>query len=73
MPAGRRGCAAPTRMAPIEQDGIPVSTIAESLMRIWNADTMRKLRRDMVAGRSIPGCRPCYEEEARGGVSTPDP
>jgi hypothetical protein len=55
---------------PVEQDGIPVSTDRQSLMQIWNADTMRNLRRDMVDGRHVPGCRPCYEEEARGGVST---
>jgi len=57
-----RGC--------IEQDGVRVSTDRQSLMEIWNADTMRELRRAMVEGRRVDGCEECYTAEAHGGVST---
>jgi MoaA/NifB/PqqE/SkfB family radical SAM enzyme len=53
----------------ITQDGVPVSTDRQSLMEIWNADTMRELRRDMAADRRNAGCKECYTVEARGGVS----
>jgi hypothetical protein len=53
----------------IAQDGVSLSARSRSLMDIWNADTLRELRRDMVAGRHIAGCRPCYTVEARGGIS----
>jgi MoaA/NifB/PqqE/SkfB family radical SAM enzyme len=54
---------------PISQDGVALSAERQPLMEIWNADTMRELRRDMVEGRSIAGCETCYIDEARGGVS----
>jgi len=53
----------------VAHDGVPVSTDRQSLMEIWNADTMRELRRDMVAGRPIAGCEWCYSVEKHGGVS----
>jgi len=53
----------------VAQDGVPVSTDRQSLMEIWNADTMRELRRDMVAGRRVAGCEVCYRAEDRGGDS----
>ncbi len=53
----------------VAHDGVPVSTDRQSLMEIWNADTMRELRRDMVAGRLIAGCEWCYSVEKHGGVS----
>jgi len=53
----------------VAHGGVPVSTDRQSLMEIWNADTMRELRRDMVAGRPIAGCEWCYSVEKHGGVS----
>ncbi len=53
----------------VAQDGVPVSTDHQSLMQIWNADTMREVRRDMVAGRRVAGCKVCYRAEDGGGVS----
>jgi MoaA/NifB/PqqE/SkfB family radical SAM enzyme len=53
----------------VAQDGVPVSTDRQSLMEIWNADTMRDLRRDMVAGLRVAGCVECYTVEDRGGIS----
>jgi hypothetical protein len=53
----------------VMQDGVPVSTDRQSLMEIWNADTMREVRRGMVEGRPVAGCEPCYNAEARGGQS----
>jgi hypothetical protein len=53
----------------VAQNGKPVSADHQSLMEIWNADTMRELRREMVAGRPIAGCEVCNAIDARGGVS----
>jgi len=53
----------------VAQAGKAVSTNRQSLMDIWNADTMRELRRDMVAGRRVAGCEVCYLAEDRGGES----
>jgi MoaA/NifB/PqqE/SkfB family radical SAM enzyme len=53
----------------VAHDGVPVSTDRQSLMQIWNADTRREVRRDMVAGRRIAGCEVCYRVEASGGAS----
>jgi MoaA/NifB/PqqE/SkfB family radical SAM enzyme len=54
----------------VKQDGVPVSTDRHSLMEIWNADTLRDLRRAMVEGRRVAGCSVCYRAEAGGGIST---
>ena len=53
----------------VTTDGATVATDQQSLMEIWNADTMRELRRAMVEGRRVAGCEPCYSVEARGGES----
>ena len=53
----------------ISNDGTPMSVDQHSLSEIWNADTMRAIRRDMVAGRRVAGCRQCQMDEARGGLS----
>jgi len=54
---------------PVTQDGVAVSTNRQSLMEIWNADTLRDLRRAMVEGERITGCEMCYAAEERGGES----
>jgi MoaA/NifB/PqqE/SkfB family radical SAM enzyme len=54
---------------PVTQDGVAVSTNRQSLMEIWNADTLRDLRRAMVEGERITGCDMCYAAEERGGES----
>src|SRR5277367_4049811 len=53
----------------VTQDGVEVSADRQSLMEIWNADTMREMRRAMVEGRPIAGCEMCYTAEAGGGES----
>jgi len=53
----------------VAQGGKAMSTNRQSLMEIWNGDTMRELRRDMVAGRRVAGCEVCYLAEDRGGES----
>jgi MoaA/NifB/PqqE/SkfB family radical SAM enzyme len=53
----------------VERGGVEVSTDRQPLMEIWNADTMRELRRAMVEGRRVAGCEMCYTAEARGGES----
>jgi len=53
----------------VSQDGAPMSLERQSFAEIWNSDMMRGLRRDMVEGRHVSGCRQCYADEARGGVS----
>jgi hypothetical protein len=53
----------------VANNGEAVSAHRQSLMEIWNADTMRDVRRAMVEGRPVAGCEPCYTAEARGGVS----
>ena len=46
-----------------------MTTDDHSLMEIWNSETMRGLRRDMVEGRRIGPCEACYTDEERGAVS----
>jgi MoaA/NifB/PqqE/SkfB family radical SAM enzyme len=53
----------------VSQAGVPMSVARHSLEEIWNSDMMRSLRRDMAEGRRIVGCRQCYVDEERGGVS----
>ena len=53
----------------ISDDGSPLSLERHSLADIWNSEEMRSIRRAMVDGRTIPGCRQCYADEAKGVVS----
>lgn len=53
----------------ITEGGVTLSVEDAPLGAIWNADMMRGLRRDMVEGRRIAGCRQCYADEDRGGLS----
>jgi len=57
------------RGGPVRQDGVAVSANRQSLMEIWNADTLRELRRAMVEGQRVTGCEMCYAAEERGGES----
>lgn len=54
----------------VARDGQLMSSKNHSLMELWNSDTMREVRRDMVEGRRVAGCRQCYTVEDRGGLST---
>jgi MoaA/NifB/PqqE/SkfB family radical SAM enzyme len=38
----------------------------DSLSVIWNSDTWKKLRKDMLAGVEVPSCQFCYEKENLG-------
>jgi len=53
----------------VTQDGVTMSADRQPLMEIWNADTMREVRRAMVEGRRVAGCEMCYVAEDRGGES----
>jgi hypothetical protein len=53
----------------ISDGDVSMSVDRHTLSEIWNSDMMRGLRRDMVAGRPIPGCRICQADEAGGGLS----
>jgi organic radical activating enzyme len=37
-----------------------------SLKEIWNSDTYRKIRLDMLAGKPVDSCQTCYANEAVG-------
>jgi MoaA/NifB/PqqE/SkfB family radical SAM enzyme len=54
---------------PITQDGAPLSLCDHSLDDLWNSDEMRRIRREMVEGRPVPGCAECYAEDQSGGFS----
>jgi MoaA/NifB/PqqE/SkfB family radical SAM enzyme len=51
------------------EDGLPFSVYRQSLEEIWNSETMRSMRRDMLAGQWVKGCDFCYQQEAVGCVS----
>src|SRR5580704_6502764 len=53
----------------VTQDGETMSADRHPLMEIWNADTMREVRRAMVEGHRVAGCEMCYAAEDRGGES----
>jgi len=53
----------------ISDSGSPMSLERHSLADIWNSEEMRSVRRAMVDGRQVPGCRSCYADEAKGVVS----
>lgn len=38
----------------------------ESLKEIWNSDTYRQLRLDMLAGKTVDSCQACYVNEELG-------
>lgn len=54
----------------VAEGGTLMSSAKHSLMAMWNSESMRQVRRDMVEGRRIAGCRQCYAVEERGGLST---
>lgn len=37
-----------------------------SLKEIWNSDTYRKIRLDMLAGKPVASCQTCYADESLG-------
>ncbi len=37
----------------------------ESLEEVWNSDTMKKFRLDLLNGKKISNCNRCYEQETR--------
>jgi len=41
----------------------------KSMEDIWNDEPIRKIRQDMLAGRSVSGCAKCYEQESLGFFS----
>ena len=41
-----------------------------SLKEIWNSDGYKKLRLDMLKGKSTENCRHCYEVDGASGIST---
>lgn len=53
----------------ISDGGVPMSLERQSLADIWNSEEMRSVRRAMVDGEDVSGCRQCYADEANGVVS----
>lgn len=49
--------------------GNPLTVYEHSLDDIWNSADMRAIRRAMVSGIRVEGCRKCWEIEERGGSS----
>ncbi|BCB28363.1 hypothetical protein SKTS_32490 [Sulfurimicrobium lacus] len=49
--------------------GNPLTVYEHSLVDIWNSADMRTIRRAMVSGAKVEGCRKCWEVEERGGSS----
>jgi len=46
---------------------MPVGSSHKNTMQeIWNDEPMRKLRKNMLAGKKSPECRRCYEQEEHG-------
>ena len=41
----------------------------KSMEDIWNDEPIRKIRQDMLSGRSVAGCAKCYDQEAKGMFS----
>src|SRR5262245_32051465 len=57
-----------SRICCVASDG-PLSLQKSTLAEIWNSEHMRKLRRDLVAGRPVQECSVCYRDEQEGGIS----
>lgn len=49
--------------------GNPLTVYEHAIENIWNSTGMRDIRRAMVAGIRVEGCRKCWEVEDRGGSS----
>jgi MoaA/NifB/PqqE/SkfB family radical SAM enzyme len=49
--------------------GAPMSVYHHSLEHAWNSDYMRDVRRAMLAGKDVPDCQTCYNNEASSGTS----
>lgn len=45
------------------------NTHKQSLAEIWNGDEMRDIRKRMLAGEQVIGCKRCYEQEDAGFFS----
>lgn len=45
------------------------NTNKQSLAEIWNGHEMREVRRKMLAGEKVNGCKRCYEQEDSGFFS----
>ncbi|MCX5797196.1 MAG: twitch domain-containing radical SAM protein [Elusimicrobia bacterium] len=49
---------------------LPVGRLGDrTLAEAWDGEALRRIRRDMLAGRESPGCRWCYDEERWGTCS----
>lgn len=66
---GRVGVCCEWEGPPLATAGTAVTAREATLAEIWNSDDMRDVRRRMVEGRKVAGCRSCYEREEAGGLS----
>ena len=41
-----------------------------TLEELWNGDTMKSIRKDMLGGKQHHSCRKCYQQEDNGLDST---
>lgn len=53
----------------ISKNGHPMSVYEHSIEEIWNSDTMRSVRRDMIDGKPVMACEYCYKQEQKGAAS----
>ena len=53
-------------MGYVGKDGAPMSVYEHSLNEIWNSESLRDIRRAMIAGKTLPGCEYCYQQERDG-------
>ncbi|WP_343044620.1 twitch domain-containing radical SAM protein [Allomesorhizobium camelthorni] len=69
LPSGKaRFCCLASRL--IRDEAGPVSIHSHSLDDIWNGDSIKAVRRMMMAGERAPECTGCYKAEERTGHSS---
>jgi len=53
-----------------DESGKTFSVYEHSVDEIWNSESMRQIRQDMVEGRRFDGCERCWQREDQGGISS---
>lgn len=53
----------------VHADDEPLTLQEHSLEEVWNSDYMRRVRRDMLAGKHVADCSACYVAEKSSGTS----
>jgi glutamate-1-semialdehyde 2,1-aminomutase len=53
----------------VHADNEPLTLQENSLEAVWNSEYMRRVRRDMLAGKYVSDCSACYVAEKSSGTS----